>query len=227
MKKTVIGFALIATTVLAGTISATTADAAKEESTKVTIGFEDGLGSGPFAKNLNIARYPGSLNFGDGHEAGANGTAVVDLTPAKSQYLAVMDDRDAHDKGWKLSAQAQDMVDVKDATQKLAGNIKIEFEALQQYNMKPDGKNDFELTDPKEANAVETLTNLTDFDFNNTLVLELGAAGKSDVIAAKAGKDTKKAVITTVKKAQMNINSGAKEDQNYAGKIVWTLADTY
>lgn len=207
MKKLVPTTAL-ALLVLGGTAhsayAAISADG-KSGDTKTTVGFSDDNSTvDPTEGSIGLTRVPSSFDFGKSNQVSSTVQSIA-ATNAGAQYVTATDLRTAK-TNWSITAQASEMVNVMDTTDKISNaTLQISGDAMSQGDGAWSSTNDV---------AVNTLN--------------LNAGGDSATFISTTAADTSslpgQEVGARLRNVQLNLaaNQGTAEQQ-YGGTVTWNL----
>lgn len=247
MKKQILGFALVATSVLALGINA---NAATEATSEVGVGFQEESNTtnptdpGEARGNLSLQGVPTAFQFGNVHNITTTGTMafpVVNTGATDARQLNVYDDRPSEvTSGWVLSGELSDLVATNDPTKKLNGALDFKMEQLVNYKASlPQGataSTPLEFPEnPYEDGDTVTTTNTPGIDFikanangrSEDVELEMGGAAVN-LFGIEGGAGAYKGgIVTQLTDIDLVITGGAEAKTNYTGEVTWTLSDTY
>ncbi|SFE58111.1 WxL domain surface cell wall-binding [Enterococcus casseliflavus] len=173
--------------------------------TETTIGFsEENHVVDPTEGLIGLTSIPSNFNFGKSNQVSSQVQSIA-VTNSGAQYVTATDLR-AQKTGWSITAQASEMVNVMDTTDKISNaTLQISGDAMTQTNGAWNSTNDV---------AVNTL--------------HLNAGGDSTTFVSTTAADTSslpgQEVGARLRNVQLNLaaNQGTAEQQ-YAGTVTWNL----
>lgn len=207
MKK-IISTTLLSLLVLGATANsayaAISADAQSGDTT-ATVGFtDDNIEIDPKEGEIGLTRIPSSFDFGKSNTVSTTVQSIA-ATNAGAQYVSVTDRRDEK-SSWSITAQASEMVNVMDTSEKISNaTLQISGDAMEQNGGSWSSTNDVSV---------------------NTLNLNLGGDSATFVStnAADSSSLPGQEVGARLRKVQLNLSANqGTAGQQYAGTVTWNL----
>ncbi|WP_326716927.1 WxL domain-containing protein [Vagococcus jeotgali] len=249
MKKQILGFALVATSVLALGINA---NAATEATSEVGVGFQEDSNTtdptepGEARGRLSLKGVPTAFQFGNKHKITTNGTMafpVVNTGATDARELNVYDDRPSEVKtGWVLSGELSDLVATNDPTKTLNGALDFRMNQLMAYKASlPQGATastplEFPENPYTDTNSkIVTTAVAPGIDF-----IKANADGRSESVELEMGGDPvnlfgiqggdnvyKGGIVTQLTDIDLVVKGGAEAQTDYTGEVTWKLSEAY
>lgn len=252
-KKLLVGCAAVALSTV--TLAANSAfaeeaknvDSATQMNTDASIGFysDNKPGPGPFQDNLALAYVPAAFNFGNHNITGVKGALTYQqVTPAKTQYLAVSDDR-AEKANWNVSATLDQFTstttpaDGSAAPTLASAELSMDLGKAQEYNINIADSDAGKAASPAPT-AAGAVTDFASGDLkgtyalgkgNSTVTLTANGTSSVEVLSYTKGATADKktlAVATAISNVKLKVKDVDKvsADQSYKSTVRWNLSDT-